>query len=97
MNQMALFPGYPGYPNIHYLRYKYLENFFRERFPEMKTPSSGAGEPEALNTNIRYIYVYNPNNPYLMFLVFILLIMSFRPPYQVIAYETLPGNIKTCM
>lgn len=51
--------------------------------------TSGEMEPETKNSHIRYVYVYNSINPYLLFLIFILLIMSFNPPYQVIAYEVM--------
>lgn len=78
---------------IHWLRLKYLEQIYRERLSKLAPPED-APEVETDNSNIRFIYVYNPNNPYLMFLVFILLMMSFNPPYQVVAYQ-LPQSFAT--
>jgi hypothetical protein len=76
---------YPGYSNILDRRYRYLYKINHDKLSQIL--ASDEMEPETKNSHIRYVCVYNPTNPYLMFLIFILLIMSFSPPYQVIAYE----------
>lgn len=75
---------YPGYPNIYNWYHPYLQGLYRERLA--KIMFADESESETINPHIRYVCVYNPANPYLLFLVFILLIMSFNPPYQMIAY-----------
>lgn len=58
----------------------------RHRFPQIEY--APAIEPETGQFDRRYVYIYTVN-PYLLFLIFILLIMSFDPSYQVIAYRML--------
>lgn len=68
----------------------------RNRLPQIEDVPVMESETERLDSrrldsrrlDSRYIYIYTIN-PYLLFLIFILLIMSFNPSYQVIVYRML--------